>query len=45
MSNWTPSIVPRDEDQTYYFVLDDLKLAKPQRPVRPSLASRPFGQR
>ena len=24
MSNWTPSIVPRDDDQNVYLVLDDL---------------------
>ena len=24
MSNWTPSIVPRDDDQTTYLVMDDL---------------------
>lgn len=24
MSNWTPSIVPRDEDQTHQFLLEDL---------------------
>jgi hypothetical protein len=23
-SNWTPSIVPRDDDQTVYLVVDDL---------------------
>ena len=24
MSNWTPSIVPRDDDQNVYLVIDDL---------------------
>jgi hypothetical protein len=24
MSSWTPSIVPRDDDQTVYLVMDDL---------------------